>query len=136
MVLKTVIVFAVLMSFANTASAQAVSTARLENWEFRFYACKNVIMNAAIVAQLMKKHQLTGESGVKQVSDYLGTQIAVMVQEHENKYQFTDGEALFVSDLTFAVVGGMVVGGFELITSNFLSVGNDVCISTIEDLTQ
>lgn len=91
-------------------------------------------MNAAIVARLLESRQITDQGGIDGLQSGLGTAIEDAVNKHEKSYQFLDGEALFISDLTFAVVSGMVDGGFELTDMQLMQSANDICISTIESI--
>lgn len=133
---RTVIGLVALVSFGTAATAQSFSKDRLSDWEFRFYACKHVVMNASIVARLMAKHQITDQSGLDEIQFQLGAAMADAVTENENEYRFVEGEASFVSDLTFAVVSGMVHGGFELSDTQLIQSGNNLCIHTIETMAQ
>lgn len=136
MLMRAALGFAVLIFFESGATAQSVSKDRLNDWEFRFYACKNVVMNAVIVARLMAKHKITDQSGIEELHSQLGPTMAEAVKKHEKEYQFIDGEAQFVSDLTFSVVTGMVQGGFELSETQLINSGSNICIHTIESVAQ
>ena len=102
--------FALTLSASAAAEAQSVSLERLNDWEFRFYACKNVVMNAAIIARLMERHQITNQDGIEAMQSQLGPAIIQAVHENETTFPFSEDEASFVSDLAFSVVSGMVIG--------------------------
>lgn len=133
---RAIIGFVLLACVWNPAAAQSFSKDRLSDWEFRFYACKHVVMNAVIVVRLMAKHRITDQRGIDEMQSQLGPAVAKAVTENEKKFQFMDGEAEFVSDLTFAVVSGMVTGGFELSETQLIQSGSDICIHTIETMAQ
>lgn len=136
MLTRSIICFVTLFSFGTSAAAQSFSQDRLHDWEFRFYACKNVLMNAVIVTRLMEKHQITDQNGINEMKADIGPAIANAVTATEENFQFVEGEALFLSDLTFAVVSSMVYAGFELSASQLIQSGNDVCINTLESMAQ
>ena len=135
--MKMLVLGALIAGLVGTAvQGQSFSKDRLSDWEFRFYACKNVVMNAVIVIRLMEKHQITNQSGIDELQSQIGPAVANSVSENEKEYQFVEGEASFVSDLTFAVVSGLVHGGFELSATQLIQSGNDLCIHTIETMAQ
>jgi hypothetical protein len=133
---RVVIGFVALVSFGTAAPAQSFFKDRLSDWEFRFYACKNVVMNAVIVIRLMGKYKVTSQSGIDELQSQIGPAVANAVSENEKEYRFVEGESSFVSDLTFAVVSGMVHGGYELSATQLIQSGNDLCIQTIEAMAQ
>lgn len=130
--LKVAAFLALAIFLPTTANAQSIPIERLNDWEFRFYVCKNVIMNAAVVTRLMARYQVTDQSGISKMKSELGPALVKAVTENENVFQFREGEAWFVSDLTFSVVSGMVSGGFELSDLQLMRSANEICISTIE----
>ena len=107
---------------------------RLNDWQFRFYACKNSLANAAIILRLMEKYEISEEKGITKLKNLLAPELPKKIMEYEKDYQFSDGELLFVSDMSFAIVLGMLNGGFELSDLRILQIGNGLCISTIEKL--
>ncbi|WP_425416502.1 hypothetical protein [Oricola indica] len=129
-------IFLLLISLPATSQAQSLSQERLRDWEFKFYACKHVVMNAAIVVRLMAKHQITDQDGITEMQSQLGSALAKSTTESEELFQFTKGEAWFISGLTFAVVSGMVSGGFELSDLQLIRTGSDICIHSIDSMAQ
>ncbi|MCC0069631.1 MAG: hypothetical protein H6897_06845 [Rhodobacteraceae bacterium] len=125
-----------LLLLATTATAQSFSKDRLSDWQFRFYACKHVIMGAAFVTRVMDQQHVTDQEGIDGIAAQLAPLLAKGMLEIEKEYQFSEGEAQFVSDLTFAVVSGMVAGGFELSDTQLMNSGSDICIHTIDDMAQ
>jgi len=127
---------ALTLSATSAAEAQSVSLERLNDWEFRFYACKNVVMNAAIITRLMERHQITNQDGIEAMQSQLGPALMQAVHENETTFPFSEDEASFVSDLTFSVVSGMVAGGFELSDIQIMRSGYDLCAHAIDGVTQ
>ncbi len=105
---------------------------RLNDWQFRFYVCKNVVENAAIVLGLMNRFQLSSQTDVDELQSQLGPTVAKTVLEREKDYPFSDIEARMVSDLVFSVVGGMAGGGFELTDKVLMHVGPGLCIHVLD----
>lgn len=131
---KAVICLVTFLSFGTMAIAQSFSQDRLSDWEFRFYACKSVLTSAVLVIDIMEEQQITDQSGIDAVQAALGRRIANAVVENEKNFQFVEGESVFLSDLTFAVVSSMVYAGFELSATQLFQSGNDICIHTIETM--
>tara|TARA_R110002020_G_C16308727_1_gene773646 strand:+ start:327 stop:581 length:255 start_codon:yes stop_codon:yes gene_type:complete len=84
----------------------------------------------------MEKHQITDQRGIDGMQADIGPAIANAVIATEKNFQFVEGEALFLSDLTFAVVSSMVYAGFETSASQLIQSGNDICINTLESMAQ
>lgn len=125
--------FCVLTIVVPVASvAQTIPIEKLNDWQFRFYVCKSVVMNAAIVTRMMKKHNISDQNGIDALQSNVGAGMANMVFENSGGFQFSLTEAEFISDLTFAVISGMVHGGFELSDMQLMSFGNEACINTID----
>lgn len=125
---------ALLILMVASANAQSIEKERLADWQFRFYACKNAAMNAAVLVQVMTKNNVTDQSGLDNMQEAIGPAVAQQVTEHEKSYQFSEAEAVFVSDLTFAVLGGLLAGGFELTPMSVIGAGSDTCIAGIDAL--
>jgi len=116
--------------------AQSFPQEKLKDWEFRFYACKNVVMQASAVMQLMKDHLLLGLDGVKNLREQTGELLAKAIRENERGVSFSEGEAAFVSDLTYTLVSGMIVEGLDLTELQLIRSGPDLCISTIQNMAE
>ena len=128
--------FLLLVSVPFAVSAQSFPTERLQDWEFRFYVCKSVVINASILFDMMAKYQINDQVGIDKMKSQLGPSLVKAMTQSEKEYQFSDGELWFISDLTFAVVGGIVAGGYELSDRALLNVGNGACIHAIDSFSK
>lgn len=115
-----------------SVAAQGIPIKRLNDWEFRFYVCKNVMENASIVIGLMNRFQVSSQEDIDEMQSRLGPTVAKTVLKQERTYSFSEIEALFVSDLVFSVVGGMAGSGFELTDKELMQVGPGLCIHVID----
>ncbi|MBD1547086.1 hypothetical protein [Roseibium aggregatum] len=113
-------------------AAQGIPIKRLNDWEFRFYVCKNVMENASIVLGMMNRFQVSSQEDIDEMQSQLGPTVAKTVLEREKDYPFSDIEAILVSDLVFSVVGGMAGGGFELTDKTLMNVGPGLCIHVLD----
>lgn len=133
---RTVLLLILSLCHFDQATAQTLSKDRLKDWEFRFYACKHVLINTAYVLRVMKERNIGGEDGITRLQDNLGPALSSAIPGNEPRYRFSVDEAVFVSDLTFAVVSGINVGGQELSDIGLISSASDLCVQTIEGLSQ
>lgn len=117
-----------------SSTAQSFPLERLSDWEFRFHACKNAVRQVPAVVRLMRSQGLNGLQGVEVLRTETGPLLAAAILENERGVKFSEGEAAFVSDLTFTLVGGMIAGGLELTETQLLRSGLDLCNSAIGGL--
>jgi hypothetical protein len=93
-------------------------------------------MNAAITMRVMGQHQITTQGEIEELEGVLEPDIVQFVRENDENFPFSEGEAYLISSLVFAVISGMVEGGFELSGGQLISVGYDICAETIDAATQ
>lgn len=124
------------VGYPGQVTAQLLPMERLRDWEFRFYACKHVLINSAYVLRVMDDLQIAGEDAVDKLEKDLGPALAVAIPGNEREYQFSEAEALFVSDLTFAVVSGVLVDDKDLTDIRLISSASDLCVRVIEGLSE
>lgn len=131
---KESLAVALLINFTLIANAQSFPKERLSDWQFRFYACKNVQISASIVIDMMRKYQITDQIGLRKLYTDIGPGIKRAVMDSEKAILFSEGEATFVSDLTFAVLSGMILNWKEPSDTRLLHEGSDLCIYTIDEM--
>lgn len=134
MLFKAIAFLITFCSLGTMAVAQSFSQDRLNDWEFRFYTCKNVLMSASLIFDIMDEQNITNQSGIDAVQTALGHVIANAVIKNEENFEFSEGEAAFLSDVTFAVISSMVYAGYELSNTQLFNSGNNICIHTIETM--
>jgi len=126
----------VILASVGASNAQSISNERLNNWEFRFYACKNVVFSAAVVARLMESNNITSLAEIDSLETTLGPALGNNVIENEKSFQFRGGEGAFISSVTFAIISGMVHAGIEITDMKLMRNAYDGCIHAIEGISQ
>jgi hypothetical protein len=117
-------------AYPCAAAAQGIAIERMEDWEFRFEACRTAVMMAGILSDVAANRDMLNPASLTNLHAELRDQMESSILENSG-YPFTPVEAALVSDLTLSITlgfdwkpgqdryMGLVFGGFESCSNLF-----------------